>query len=217
LMTTMSRPASCCEWCRNDSRIILLMRFRAVALRQCFFEMARPSLAISSLLSRQSTVNNLSRLRVAFLNTRPKAAALSSRFVFWNRYALLLLVRLGLCFVVVTAVFCYGVSCARPFARRRFSTRRPAFVAIRARKPWVRARLILLGWNVRFMTYTWIINRRVWSGFSEGRQGYSDAQTVSIDGCKPWNFSIDCPVFLLSYTCGLTRWYFGSFGEFLVC
>jgi len=36
--------------------------------------------------------------------------------------------------------------------------------------------------------------------FSEGRQEYLDAQTVSIDGCKPWNFSIDCPVFLLSYT-----------------
>jgi hypothetical protein len=39
----------------------------------------------------------------------------------------------------------YGVSCARPFARRRFNTRRPAFVAIRALNPWVRARLILLG------------------------------------------------------------------------
>ena len=30
---------------------------------------------------------------------------------------------------------CYGVSCARPFARRRFRTSRPAFVAMRARKP----------------------------------------------------------------------------------
>ena len=48
----------------------------------------------------------------------------------------------------------YGMSCARPLARRRFNTRRPAFVAIRARKPWVRARLILLGWNVRFI---WLI------------------------------------------------------------
>jgi hypothetical protein len=36
------------------------------------------------------------------------------------------------------------------------------------------------------------------AGFSEGRQGYSDGQTVSIDGCKPWSFSIDCRVFLLS-------------------
>jgi len=47
----------------------------------------------------------------------------------------------------------YGASRARPFARRRFNTRRPALVAMRARKPWVRARLILLGWNVRFMTF----------------------------------------------------------------
>lgn len=45
----------------------------------------------------------------------------------------------------------YGDSCARPFARRRLSTRRPALVAIRARNPWVRARLILLGWKVRFI------------------------------------------------------------------
>ena len=45
----------------------------------------------------------------------------------------------------------YGVSCARFLARRRFSTRRPAFVAILARKPCVRARLRLLGWNVRFI------------------------------------------------------------------
>jgi hypothetical protein len=39
----------------------------------------------------------------------------------------------------------YGVSCALPLARRRFNTRRPAFVAIRDLNPWVRARLILLG------------------------------------------------------------------------
>jgi hypothetical protein len=45
----------------------------------------------------------------------------------------------------------YGVSLARPFARRRLITRRPAFVAIRARNPCVRARFILLGWYVRFI------------------------------------------------------------------
>jgi hypothetical protein len=39
----------------------------------------------------------------------------------------------------------YGVNRTRPFARRRFKMSRPAFVAMRARKPWVRARLILLG------------------------------------------------------------------------
>jgi len=40
----------------------------------------------------------------------------------------------------------------RPLARRAFSTLRPPRVAMRARKPWVRARLIRLGWKVRFMT-----------------------------------------------------------------
>ena len=47
----------------------------------------------------------------------------------------------------------YGVNRARPFARRRLITRRPALVAMRARNPWVRARLILLGWNVRFIAW----------------------------------------------------------------
>jgi hypothetical protein len=39
----------------------------------------------------------------------------------------------------------------RPFARRRFSTSRPFFVAIRVRKPCVFLRRRRLGWKVRFM------------------------------------------------------------------
>jgi hypothetical protein len=39
----------------------------------------------------------------------------------------------------------------RCLSRRRFKTRRPAFVCIRLRKPWVRARLRFFGWYVRFM------------------------------------------------------------------
>lgn len=38
----------------------------------------------------------------------------------------------------------------RPLERRRLRTERPAFVAIRLRKPWSRLRLRLLGWNVLF-------------------------------------------------------------------
>jgi hypothetical protein len=45
----------------------------------------------------------------------------------------------------------YGVSRARPLARRDWITLRPFRVAIRARKPWVRARLMRLGWKVRFI------------------------------------------------------------------
>jgi hypothetical protein len=37
-----------------------------------------------------------------------------------------------------------------PLARRRFSTKRPFFVLIRTRKPCVRLRRRLFGWNVRF-------------------------------------------------------------------
>jgi hypothetical protein len=40
----------------------------------------------------------------------------------------------------------YGMSFLRPLARRRLSTRRPALVAMRARKPCVRFRRTLLGW-----------------------------------------------------------------------
>lgn len=39
----------------------------------------------------------------------------------------------------------YALSRARPLARRRFNTRRPAAVLMRARKPCVRLRLITLG------------------------------------------------------------------------
>ena len=44
-----------------------------------------------------------------------------------------------------------GVRRARPLARRALMILRPLRVAIRARKPWVRARLIRLGWKVRFI------------------------------------------------------------------
>lgn len=39
----------------------------------------------------------------------------------------------------------------RPFWRRRFRTSRPPFVRMRTRKPCVRFRLRLFGWNVLFM------------------------------------------------------------------
>lgn len=55
-----------------------------------------------------------------------------------------------------------GVSRTRPLARRALITLRPPRVAMRARKPWLRALLRRLGWNVRFMT-VWIreANRRL--------------------------------------------------------
>ena len=44
-----------------------------------------------------------------------------------------------------------GIRRTRPLARRALRTFRPFLVALRARKPWVRARLMRLGWKVRFM------------------------------------------------------------------
>jgi hypothetical protein len=48
----------------------------------------------------------------------------------------------------------YGIRRLRPFARRALMILRPSAVAMRARKPCVRARLSLLGWKVRFMAYS---------------------------------------------------------------
>lgn len=47
----------------------------------------------------------------------------------------------------------------RPLARRRERTLRPPGVFIRARKPWVRLRLMLLGWYVRFTTTSEFLSR----------------------------------------------------------
>ena len=85
LITTTSRPASSAWCCRNDSRTTRFILFLPVAARQFFFEIANPSLAMPLSLSLQSTVNHLSRLRVAFLKTREYAAASSSRLSFWSR------------------------------------------------------------------------------------------------------------------------------------
>lgn len=83
----------------------------------------------------------------------------------------------------VSGVGCkaYGVSCARPLARRRFNTRRPALVAILARNPCVRARFKMLGWNVRFMGLVPGFDGGYHPRLKEGRQGYAGVQLVSIE------------------------------------
>ena len=84
-ITTMSRPSSSRKCCRNDSRTMRFRRLRATARLQCFFEMARPSLARCKSLLRESTVNQRSPLRLAFSNTRSKDAASGKRLSFENR------------------------------------------------------------------------------------------------------------------------------------
>ena len=62
-----------------------MRRLRAVAFLHCFFDIAKPSRDLSSSFLRHSTVNHLSRLRVAFSNTRPNDAASSNRQSLLNR------------------------------------------------------------------------------------------------------------------------------------
>ena len=47
----------------------------------------------------------------------------------------------------------YADNRLRPLARRLLIIARPDFVFIRARKPWVRLRLMLLGWNVLLLIF----------------------------------------------------------------
>ena len=100
-ITTMSRPASSSCPCRNDSLTIRLSLFLPLAVLHCFFEMASPSRAIANSLRRQSTVNHLSRLRVAFWNTRSKDAVSGKRWFSLNRYRVIRS-NSGVLFAVVT-------------------------------------------------------------------------------------------------------------------
>ncbi len=67
-----------------------------------------------------------------------------------------------------------GVRRFLPFARRRLSTWRPKRVSMRARNPWVRLRLISLGWNVRFMAR------------SGSRRARDHRRGVVVGQCEMW-------------------------------
>lgn len=82
----MSRPASSCACWRNDSRTRRFRRFLSHAFRQCFLDIASPSLARSMPLFLDKTVNNLSRLLLALANTWPNASASGKRLALVNRY-----------------------------------------------------------------------------------------------------------------------------------
>jgi hypothetical protein len=71
----------------------------------------------------------------------------------------------------------YADSTLRPLARRRLITSRPFLVAIRARNPWVRLRLITLGWNVRFMVYLPVFDGAKKSGDSNEEVKHSQFET----------------------------------------
>ena len=126
---------------RKCSLTMRFIRFLCVACRTFFLATMTPSRDCSSL---DEILSNIPEAPLAFTGlpskTALKAFLSSSRWCFGNE------VLMGL---LPTGV--YADRRRRPRARRRAKTLRPFFVAMRARKPWLRLRFKTLGWNVRFM------------------------------------------------------------------
>lgn len=76
----------------------------------------------------------------------------------------------------------------RPLARRAARILRPLFVAMRARKPWLRLRLRLLGWNVRFMASS-PGEAREWKKAADSSLGHQACQRQRTMGGRTW---FDC-------------------------
>jgi hypothetical protein len=135
-MTTKSISSSSSRCPRKLSRTIRLSRLRSTARLACFLEIASPSLAWPVRPVTASTVKQRSADRWGPSNTRLKSAAESRRTARGNRLS-------GM--RETQGAPAQGARRARPLARLAFRTLRPPRVAIRARKPWVRARLTRLG------------------------------------------------------------------------
>lgn len=126
---------------RKDSRIKRFSLARSVACRTTRFGTASPSRGQSPLVSRACQVNSPTWPRRACWYTRVKSALDTSRQARGNDSS---------AWPAANAAN-QALRRARPLARRALTIARPFLVFIRARKPWVRFRLISLGWNVRFM------------------------------------------------------------------
>jgi len=132
--TTKSIPPRFPLLQRKLSLITLFIRFLSTARRVYFFDTAKPSLGEAKLVGMQSTVKHSSVVLIGRRKTDRYCAGCKS-----------LLSRGKPAFLTNATDRCYGVSLARPLARRALITLRPLRVAIRARNPWVRARFRVLG------------------------------------------------------------------------
>jgi hypothetical protein len=137
--TTMSTEPSLDAFARKFSRTTRLIRFRSTARGALLRLIASPSRGCWQSLALAVMVKTPLRKRFPVANVCLKSAGLSSLIDFGNG-------RSG-----ERKTLNQGVRRARPFARLALITRRPALVAIRARKPWRRARFSRLGWNVLFI------------------------------------------------------------------
>ena len=82
-----------------------------------------------------------------------------------------------------TAPILYTAKRFLPLARRRFRTSRPFFVLMRTRKPCVRLRRRLLGWNVRFMDLLYLLTET----------SHSNERFPGRQCCDPTAFMGDSP------------------------
>lgn len=136
--TTISSAGKTTWWRRKLSRMTLLTRLRTTASFTCFLAIAIPNRGCVRWFSANNTVKFSSMLLRALEKTCLNSAALNSR-------------RLRSNFSWLTKTR-QADRRFRPLARRAFNIFLPLRVFIRARKPWLRFRFILLGWNVLFMT-----------------------------------------------------------------
>ena len=135
--TIMSADTRQCLVNLNSFRMIRFMRFLRAASLFPFFGTMTPNLAVLAFVSteRTFTLPFLCKKR-PLRNTSVNCCARNRRALRGN---------------VVPVMVYQTVRRLRPLARLAFNTCRPAFVAIRARKPCVRLRFRLLGWNVLFI------------------------------------------------------------------
>ena len=145
-IVTMSSPVRIFSWCRNDSLIARLIRFRSTALGATRRDTVTPSRLSCRLLLQAYTTKRASLLLQACAITNWYSVEETSRRLFENRKP-----GVPAANVDTFSLDAQALRRARPRARRALITARPPRVCILARNPWVRLRLISLGWKVRFI------------------------------------------------------------------
>ena len=154
-MITTSRPAGGQGFWRTTSRTRRLMRFRTTALPTLLLTVMpiRPQ-DVSGALG-ATTAKNFPpwTARPVFCTAR-KSFRRRRRLFFGKRFPAAARSRPALPIRPFYFLAIVTETRLRPLARRRLNTARPDRVRIRVRNPWVRLRLLLWGWYVRFTTHT---------------------------------------------------------------
>ena len=115
---------------RKLSQTNLLARLRTTAFRQNFLPHITPAFKLPSVESAAAATNKAPAAEQPDSLTASKSDFRVNLSLFSRRC-----LRAGTLSPKHSIVICYAESFARPFMRRRFKTRRPPLVAIRAMKP----------------------------------------------------------------------------------